>query len=110
MSCLAAMNQTIEVKLLIYDKPPVPPLQKGSISINKIAGGPEGEKKPYDKELFKRVLQMKITNPETGNMIKIDTAMDYKKTHPAHVIALNTIRQNMQGVSTRAGVAKNIKS
>jgi hypothetical protein len=109
MSCLAAMNQTIEVKLLIYDKPPVPPLQKGSISADKIAGGPEGEKKPYDKELFKRVLQMRITNPETGNMIKIDTAMDYKKTHPAHLIALNTIRQNMQGVSSRAGVAKNIK-
>jgi hypothetical protein len=110
LSCLAATGKTIEVKLLIYDKPPIPPLQKGSISANKIAGGPEGEKKPYDKELFKRVLQMRITNPETGNMIKIDTAMDYKKTHPAHLIALNTIRQNMQGVSSRAGVAKNKQS
>jgi len=56
-----------------------------------------------------RILQMKITNPETGNMIKVDTAMDYNKNHPAHKMALNMIRQHMRGVSTRAGIPKNKK-
>jgi hypothetical protein len=53
---------------------------------------------------------MKITNPETGNQIKIDTAMDYDKQHPAHKIAMGVIRQNMKGLSNRAGIPKNRKN
>jgi hypothetical protein len=67
----------------------------------------EAKKKSNRKKMFKDLLQMRITNPETGNKIKIDTAMDYKKTHPAHRIAREFIRQRMMGVSNRAGVPKN---
>jgi hypothetical protein len=93
------------VKILKYTSTPNLPSMG---SPKKDAPQQDDEKKAKtDKELFNRVLQMKITNPETGNLIKVDTAMDYNKMHPAHQIALNTIRQYMKGVSTRAGVPKN---
>jgi hypothetical protein len=59
------------------------------------------------KDLFQKILQMKITNPETGNLIKIDTAMDYDRLHPAHKVAMGVIRQHMRGISNRAGIPKN---
>jgi hypothetical protein len=107
LSILAATGQTMPVKVLDYGKEPIlEPSDTAPIG----TPSPEPEKKaPNSKELFNRIMQMKINNPETGNMIKIDTAMDYKKTHPAHIFALNTIRQYMKGISSRAGVAKNKK-
>jgi hypothetical protein len=44
-----------------------------------------------------------------GDKIKIDTAMDYNKNHPAHKIAMNFIRGKMAGISNRAGIPKNRK-
>jgi hypothetical protein len=105
LSVLAATGHTMPVKILKYTSTPNLP---STGSPKKDAPQQDDEKKAKtDKELFNRVLQMKITNPETGNLIKVDTAMDYNKMHPAHQIALNTIRQYMKGVSTRAGVPKN---
>lgn len=100
LSLLAAKGYTIPVKVLIYDKPahlaPVTaPLQKSGARQNKA------------KEMFKKLLKMRVRNPETNNYIKIDTAMDYNKQHPAHKLAMNTIRQHMRGLSNRAGVPKN---
>jgi hypothetical protein len=65
-----------------------------------------GKKKQNAGELFKSLLQMRIANPETGNEIKIDTAMDYPKDHPAHKSARAVIRQRMRGLSNRAGIPK----
>ena len=45
--------------------------------------------------------------PNLGNQIKIDTAMDYDRLHPAHKIAMGVIRQHMRGLSNRAGIPKN---
>jgi hypothetical protein len=50
---------------------------------------------------------MKITNPETGNLIKIDTAIDYDRLNSAHKVAMGVIRQHMKGISNRAGIPKN---
>jgi hypothetical protein len=104
MSVLAALRHTMPVKVLEYEH---------EINIPKSMGGP---KKESDKNLRKRrkkefddILQMKLVNPETGNEIKVDTAMDYNKHHPAHKVAMKMIRQKMQGLSNRAGVPKNRK-
>jgi len=103
LSVLAAMNTTMPVKELEYT---------GEVSYDLLNIDNDSEKKTTQdgkkrKTLFKDILQMRITNPETGNQIKIDTAMDYKKTHPAHRIARDFIRQKMSGFSSRAGVPKN---
>lgn len=104
LSVLAAMGKTIAVKSIFYKQQPnipdLPPPPKET---------PEEEVddlRPKNKELFDRIMQMKITNPLTGNLVKVDTAMDYKKTHPAHQIALSLVRQNMKNYSSRAGVPK----
>lgn len=106
LSILAAMGKTMPVKLLTYEKTPLLPstYKKPTEPIDKKGVADTDQ----EKEMFQRVMQMKITNPETGNQIKIDTAMDYNKQHPAHIVALNTIRYYMKGISTRAGVAKKI--
>jgi hypothetical protein len=105
LSVLASMGKTMPVKLLTYEKKPLLQAPEQPNADTK-----EKEKtladKLRNKEMFQRILQMKIRNPETGNMIKVDTAMDYDKQHPAHLIALNMIRQYMKGISTRAGIAK----
>jgi hypothetical protein len=101
LSALAAIKHTMPVKVIQYGAPMV-----GSISTDgeqKVKGKTKGNK----KALFQKILQMKITNPETGNQIKIDTAMDYDRLHPAHKIAMGVIRQHMRGLSNRAGIPKN---
>jgi hypothetical protein len=101
LSALAAMRYTMPVKVIQYGAPMV-----GSIPTDgeqKVKGKAKGNK----KALFQKILQMKITNPETGNQIKIDTAMDYDRLHPAHKVAMGVIRQHMRGISNRAGVPKN---
>lgn len=99
---LAAVGKTIPVKVLGQASPYPAPY---------VATSPAGSKKSNlkkqnGKQLFQQILKMKITNPETGNQIKIDTAMDYKKDHPAHKAALTVIRQRMKGLSNRAGIPK----
>jgi hypothetical protein len=101
LSALAAMQHTMPVKVLQYGAPMV-----GSVPTTS-AAAPKGKVKGGKKDLFKKILQMKITNPETGNEIKIDTAMDYDRLHPAHKVAMGVIRQHMRGISNRAGVPKN---
>jgi hypothetical protein len=104
LSVLASMGKTMPVKLLTYEKKPLLPSTpiQAPVDVDK-KGVIDTEK---EKEMFNRVMQMRITNPETGNQVKIDTAMDYNKQHPAHIVALNTIRHYMKGYSTRAGVPK----
>jgi hypothetical protein len=101
LSALAAMKHTMPVKVIQYGAPMV-----GSIPTT-AAEKPKGKTKGNKKDLFKKILQMKITNPETGNQIKIDTAMDYDRLHPAHKVAMGVIRQHMRGISNRAGIPKN---
>jgi len=102
LSALASVGLTMPVRVLLHDKNQ-PKKQKKNRSSEKSS---KKKRKKKDSELLKRILSMKITNPETGNMIKIDTAMDYDKTHPAHQLALHMIRHYMAGVSTRAGKPK----
>ncbi len=102
LSVLASIGHTMPVKVLEYPEAPQ--------GLGSAKGAATADKKVHKKarqSLFNKILQMRITNPETGNDIKIDTAMDYKKTHPAHKLALSIIRQKMKDVSTRAGVPKN---
>lgn len=105
LSVLASLGLTMPVKVLAREAPLDYPI---SVYPAKDATGEE--KKPgYAKGLFNSLLKKRIINPETGNEIKIDTAMDYKKTHPAHRAAMSVIRQNMRGLSNRAGIPKNRK-
>ena len=101
LSALAALQHTMPVKVLQYGAPMV-----GSVPTTS-ANAPKDKPKGGKKDLFQKILQMKITNPETGNQIKIDTAMDYDRLHPAHKVAMGVIRQHMRGISNRAGVPKN---
>jgi hypothetical protein len=101
LSALAAMRQTMPVKVLQYGAPMV-----GSVPTTATEKS-KGKGKGNKKALFQKILQMKITNPETGNQIKIDTAMDYDRLHPAHKVAMGVIRQHMRGLSNRAGIPKN---
>jgi hypothetical protein len=101
LSALAALRHTMPVKVLQYGAPMV-----GSVPTT-TADAPKEKVKGGKKDLFKKILQMKITNPETGNEIKIDTAMDYDRLHPAHKVAMGVIRQHMRGLSNRAGIPKN---
>ena len=100
LSALAAMRHTMPVKVIQYGAPMV-----GSIPTT--AEKSKGKNKGNKKELFQKILQMRITNSETGNQIKIDTAMDYDRFHPAHKVAMNVMRQQMKGLSNRAGIPKN---
>lgn len=102
LSVLAAIKHTMPVKVLGQATPFPAPFASSSLEKRKTASG----KKSQGKTLFKKLLQMKITNPETGNEIKVDTAMDYDKTHAAHQSALSLIRQHMKGYSNRAGIPK----
>ena len=104
LSVLASLGHTMPVKILNYtDQPatqistPILPTQTSKIN-----------KQDYKSKL-KDVLNMKITNPETGNRIKIDTAMNYNKEHPAHQIALGIIRQQLGSISPTAGIPKQRK-
>jgi hypothetical protein len=99
LSTLAALNATMPVKLLTFNGLPADASDGSAVEDRKY------HKKARNK-LFSKVMQMRIKNPETGNMIKVDTAMDYKKTHPAHAAALSTVRRYMKDVSTRAGIPK----
>ena len=102
LTILASIGKTMPVKVLGHAAPFDPP----------ISVYPEKEKtttvqkKGDGKALFNAILKMRITNPETGNEIKIDTAMDYPKEHPAHTAARAVIRQRMRGLSNRAGIPK----
>jgi hypothetical protein len=103
LSVLASLGHTMPVKVLGRATPFDAPI---SVYPEKQAGGQE-KKKGNAKALFQSLLKMRITNPETGNEIKIDTAMDYNKEHPAHKAAMAVIRQRMRGLSNRAGIPKN---
>lgn len=103
LSVLASLGHTMPVKVLgratPFDAPiSVYPAKKT---------GTATKKKGNAKGIFQSLLKMRITNPETGNEIKIDTAMDYNKEHPAHKAAMAVIRQRMRGLSNRAGIPKN---
>jgi hypothetical protein len=102
LSALASLGHTMPVKVLKGQTVNIPVATTASQQAK-----PKGKKSA--KELFKKLLNMKLNNPETGNLIKVDTAMDYNKNHPAHKAALNLIRQHMRGISNRAGVPKNRK-
>lgn len=102
LSVLAAIKHTMPVKVLGQKTPFPAPFASSSLEKRKTGSG----KNAQGKNLFKKLLQMKITNPETGNEIKVDTAMDYDKTHAAHQSALSFIRQHMKGYSNRAGIPK----
>lgn len=105
---LAAMRQTMPVLLITYSQEPSSDINK----LSKKDKDDDSDKKidrQKNKELLDKLLQMKITNPKTGNLIKLDTAMDYERTHPAHTMALNMIRYYMKDFSSRAGVAKKLR-
>jgi hypothetical protein len=102
LSVLAAVGHTMPVKVLGRSAPFDAP-------INVLPAKEKSAKKKNKgdaKTMFQSLLKMRITNPETGNEIKIDTAMDYSKEHPAHKAARAVIRQNMRGLSNRAGIPK----
>jgi hypothetical protein len=102
LSALASIGHTMPVKVLKSKATPMlstPSTSDANVSKNKKSA----------KQLFNKLLNMKVTNPETGNLIKVDTAMDYNKKHPAHAAAMNLIRQHMRGLSNRAGIPKNRK-
>lgn len=101
---LAGSGLTMPVKQITYPEEP-----NFGQNDNDADKKKEQSRKKIDTGLFKKILQMRIRNPETGNMIKIDSAMDYERHHPAHRLALSMIRHYMKGVSTRAGVAKQDK-
>ena len=106
LSVLAATGKTMPVKTITYDKTPnLEPMQTDTAPENDV-NIEDPAMKQSNKAMLAKLMQMKITNPETGNMIKIDTAMDYNKGHPAHILALNFIRHQMKGLSSRAGVPK----
>jgi len=103
LSVLAAIGHTMPVKVLGQASPyPSPYVVGTSGNVKKT-----GKKKTGNKDLFKKLMQMRITNPETGNQVKVDTAMDYDRLHPAHKAAMAFIRQHMKGISNRAGIPKN---
>jgi hypothetical protein len=103
LSVLASVGHTMPVKVLGHAKAYPAPFIPGAEKPKKQAG----TKKQGNKELFRKLMQMMITNPETGNQIKVDTAMDYDRLHPAHKAAMALIRQHMKGLSNRAGIPKN---
>ena len=105
LSTLAAIGHTMPVKVVATSE------DSQLAKADTTSSTPSKSKKTGSKkDTFKKVLQMKVTNPETGNQIKIDTAMDYDKNHPAHKLAMNVIRQHMKGISNRAGIPKNRKN
>lgn len=60
------------------------------------------ESKFLNEELPEELSNYKITNPETGNKIKISTALSYDTDHPAHKLAqnvLNKIEKNKKEIS-----------
>jgi hypothetical protein len=106
LSVLASINHTMPVKLLKYTPDVDTDLDDDS-----------GKVKMTDKEVrkarrkeFQQVLDTRIINPETGNKIKVNTAMDYNKNHPAHKVAMELIRSRMAGLSPTAGIPKQRKS
>ena len=106
LSVLASINHTMPVKLLKYTPDVDTDLDDDS-----------GKVKMTDKEVrkarrkeFQDVLDTRIINPETGNKIKVNTAMDYNKNHPAHKVAMELIRSRMAGLSPTAGIPKQRKS
>lgn len=102
LSILASFNSTMPVKVLASNDPvDVTPSKLDNLKRAK------GGKTVSKKTMLNKILQMRITNPETGNQIKVDTAMDYDRLHPAHKAAMALIRQHMKDVSNRAGVPKN---
>jgi hypothetical protein len=103
LSVLASIGHTMPVKVLGHAKAYPAPFIPGATKDQKKVGS----KKRGNKELFNKIMQMTITNPETGNQIKVDTAMDYDKNHSAHKLAMGVIRQHMKGISNRAGIPKN---
>jgi hypothetical protein len=102
LSVLASLGMTMPVKVLRRSKPIDAP-----ISVYPQKDKAASTKKKMDaRGVFDSLMKMRITNPETGNEIKIDTAMDYPKEHSAHKAARAVIRQRMRGLSNRAGIPK----
>jgi hypothetical protein len=106
LSVLASINHTMPVKLIKYTP-----------DIDISAADDTDKVKMTDKELrkarkkeFQNVLDTRIINPETGNKIKVNTAMDYNKNHPAHKVAMELIRSRMAGLSPTAGIPKQRKN
>lgn len=102
LSVLASLGKTMPVKVLGHAAPFDAPISVYPEKEKTTASKKKGD----GKALFNSLLKMRITNPETGNEIKIDTAMDYPKEHPAHRAARAVIRQRMRGLSNRAGIPK----
>jgi len=105
LSVLAALGHTMPVKVLDYDHPVDLPMRGKKLSDRTAKKLTRSQR----KKIFNTILRQTIINPETGNEIKIDTAMDYNRNHPAHKVAMNIIRQKMAGISTRAGIPKKRK-
>lgn len=121
---ISGLNQMVPAEGLIFidrGRPKkvtsafIPTFQvKNTLPTDTVDSAPEGNTKDEllrapltNKDKLKKVLKLKVINPQTGNPIKIDTAMDYNRNHPVHKIALRTVRQHMQGISDRAGIPKN---
>jgi hypothetical protein len=107
LSVLASLNYTMPVKLIRY----FPDIE------TKDEPEDSGRPKMNSKEIrkarrkeFRAVLDTKIINPETGNRIKVKTAMDYNKNHTAHAVAMDLIRSRMSGLSPTAGIPKSPKT
>lgn len=106
LSVLAAMRMTMPVLVLRHDQQPA--IDTQPTSGEKKVSGKVKTSKVDTKEKLNKILQMKITNPKTGNLVKVSTAMDYLKDEPVHQLALNTIRYYMKDFSSRAGVPKRL--
>jgi hypothetical protein len=106
LSVLASINHTMPVKLLKY----VPDTDTDDTDGDTGPKMTDKEVRKARRKEFKAVLDTKIINPETGNKIKVNTAMDYNKNHPAHKVAMELIRSRMAGLSPTAGIPKKPKS
>ena len=105
LTSLAAMRATIPVSVIEYYFEPEGDSDTSAKKKKKTVDDTIS-RKVDTKDRLNKILQSKMTNPQTGNLIKVDTAMDYPRDHPAHLAALNMIRYHMKDISSRAGVPK----
>jgi hypothetical protein len=106
LSVLASIKHTMPVKLLKY----TPEVGADDTDVDTGPKMTDKEVRKARRKEFKAVMDTRIINPETGNKIKVNTAMDYNKNHPAHQIAMELIRSRMAGLSPTAGIPKKPKS
>jgi hypothetical protein len=106
LSVLASINHTMPVKLIKY----MPDVDLDDDDDSSKVKMTDKEIRKARRKEFQAVLDTRIINPETGNKIKVNTAMDYNKNHPAHRVAMELIRSRMAGLSPTAGIPKKPKS